>query len=402
MDKRPLKILEISTSGTVGTTDMGPISTDICALSGGFQNFGHEVTIVDLPTIEPREELKSGVNIVTVRALPRRRFPTFLADRGLWIVERLGWAAIYILCVRIALRFNDYDVVHVHDYRIAFFLSVFGLGYYYTAHTCNWAILLDEGKPLTKSDRLHAFLETRVIRRSRTTVALGDYLQRVIPDARIEVIPNGTEATRWKVLDQDRARLARGIAPDEFVVFFAGRLARVKGVDILIGAVERLASTLPRLRVIIIGALGDDFYHRHEPSSYAKSLIDKAVGLPVHFAGFISNQCNVFQEYLAASSIAVLPSRTEPQGKVVLEALAMSVPVVASRTGGIVQMLTEDVGCLVPPEDSAALAETIRILHDDPDRLRALRSNCRDRVLKCYTWERAVERHLSLFEHTRN
>ena len=75
----------------------------------------------------------------------------------------------------------------------------------------------------------------------------------------------------------------------------------------------------------------------------------------------------------------------------------MSLPVIASRTGGLAQTVTDDVGMLVEPGDVSALADAIRSVYDNPAKIAAWRENCRARVESKYTRRESVARHLALF-----
>jgi glycosyltransferase involved in cell wall biosynthesis len=82
----------------------------------------------------------------------------------------------------------------------------------------------------------------------------------------------------------------------------------------------------------------------------------------VTFLGWISTERLIAE--LDAADIFVLASRTEAQGRVILEAMARGVPVVGTRVGGIPELLSDD--CLVPSEDAEALADAIGGLAADP------------------------------------
>ena len=71
-ENKSLRILQVAISGTVGTLDMGPVSTDICALANGLQRLGHELTLADAPADLPRVRLDPGIRILTVRPGTRR------------------------------------------------------------------------------------------------------------------------------------------------------------------------------------------------------------------------------------------------------------------------------------------------------------------------------------------
>jgi glycosyltransferase involved in cell wall biosynthesis len=154
------------------------------------------------------------------------------------------------------------------------------------------------------------------------------------------------------------------------------------------------------LRVFVIGSPGGHYVAEERPSPYATDVMRCAQGVPVQFVGFLSNKSEQLRRYLSACDVAVVPSRHEPFGYVALEALAMSVPVIASRTGGLGQTVTDDVGLLVPPEDIPALAAAIRTVYENPSRLRRLRQKCRARVVEKYNSDECIRRHLTLFRRT--
>lgn len=396
---RPLRILEIATSGSVGTADMGPVSETVWALANGFAKRGHSVTVADLPAINPRSRLDPRIDVVAVPVVNNRlRRLTKLTAK----VHRLydwGFAFRYLWSLNRRLQLKSFDIVHVHDESLACLLSVFmPRRFYYTSHTSVWALKRAQGEMLSAGEQIDALVESFAIRNSRTTIALADYLAtQFSARARIQTIPHGIEAERWQRLDRAQSRAALQIDARDFVAVFVGRLHPQKGLDILIEAVKRVAPDRPRLQLFVIGSAGGHYSAGEQPSEYAVELIRLAVGTPIRFVGFLEHDSIQLRQYLSAADVAIAPSRHEPFGYVALEALAMSLPVIASRTGGLAQTVSEDVGLLVEPGDAAALAAAICSLHDDPEGLDALRDMCRARVEQHYTRKDSVARHLVLF-----
>ena len=76
----------------------------------------------------------------------------------------------------------------------------------------------------------------------------------------------------------------------------------------------------------------------------------------------------------------------------------MSVPVIAARTGGLAEIVSDDVGVLVAPNDVQALAAAIRDAYAQPEKLAMRRACCRRRVMEKYTVEQFVGRYAALFE----
>ena len=394
----PLRILEIATSGTVGTTDMGPVSTTIYALANGFARVGHSVTVSDRPSAKPRVSLDPSIDVVTVpmrsdrpwkraalTALARRPYVWWDAWRYLWSLRRV-------------LKLETFDVVHVHDEALACLLSVVIPGrFYYTSHTSIWALKRQQGQQLSLGERLDGAIESFAIRNSRATIALSDYLGPQLPGACIETIAHGIEAQNWQPLERSSARMALGMDCDDFVAVFVGRIHPQKGLDVLIEAVRKIAFDRPRFQLFVIGSQGGHYSARERPSVYAIDLLRRAVGAPIRFVGFLDHHSTELRQYLSAADVAVVPSRCEPFGYVALEALAMSLPVIASRTGGLAHTINDDVGLLVPPGDATALASALSTAHDEPMRLRACSEKCRARVEYVYSREQSVARHLALF-----
>jgi len=146
----------------------------------------------------------------------------------------------------------------------------------------------------------------------------------------------------------DRARIAAlraeaGAAPGEWLVGGVGRLAKSKGFDTLIAAFREAAP--PRAKLALVG----DGRER-------AALEQLAQGLPVRFMGFRGDAKDFYQAF----DLFVSPSRSEPLGRVLFEALDAGVPVLATRTQGPSEILARYPGRLVPIDDVAAMAAALR------------------------------------------
>jgi glycosyltransferase involved in cell wall biosynthesis len=171
-----------------------------------------------------------------------------------------------------------------------------------------------------------------------------------LPADRLRVIPHAIDVRR-------SAPRARG---EQLVLGVVAQLEYWKGIDILLKA---CGAVRPPLRVEIFGG----------GSLRAQLQAEAArLGVPVRFHGHISD----VRSHLDALDVLVLSSRAENLPVAILEAMAHALPVIATRVGGVPELVADGVtGLLVEPEDSAALARAIGVLADQPERAALLGRN---------------------------
>lgn len=164
-----------------------------------------------------------------------------------------------------------------------------------------------------------------------------------------------------------------------------------KGQDVLVQAFALLAPAYPDVDLVLVGAIDDAL-------PMLQALCERMnVAHRVHF---VLNLPHVqVASYFQRASIFALPSREEPFGIVLLEAGAFGLPVVASRVGGIPEILEEGVtGWLVPAEDPIALAKSLQLVLDDPAQGQALGIRLRQKVTDEFTWTAANESYVALLD----
>jgi glycosyltransferase involved in cell wall biosynthesis len=199
--------------------------------------------------------------------------------------------------------------------------------------------------------RVYEWLQWRAYRRFDAVIAVSARLRdaalrRGVRSDRVHLVRNAwpggvTFASR------DTARRALGLSPEETAVGWVGRMIPVKGADILLRALAELGG--PQATAILIG----DGSERQRLESLSGQL---GLGTRVRFTGGIEGGAR----FLPAFDAFVLSSRSEGTPIVLFEAMAAGVPIVASRVGGIPDVVHDDEAVLVPPEDTAALAGALR------------------------------------------
>ncbi len=178
---------------------------------------------------------------------------------------------------------------------------------------------------------------------------------------------------------QPQASAGRGGA----LIAYCGRCEEGKGVYELLQATASLVPLLPEVRLELAG--------EGELDRVERRASELGIRAHVHLPGWIDAARR--DALLARASVFVLPSHAEGLPVALLEAMAAGCPVVATRVGGIPDLVTDGVdGLLVPPRDPEALANAIRRVLTDPTLARHLGSNARATVATHFSPERAMER----------
>ncbi|NEP41127.1 MAG: glycosyltransferase [Okeania sp. SIO2H7] len=170
-----------------------------------------------------------------------------------------------------------------------------------------------------------------------------------------------------------RDRLSEG-HPDSTLLLYVGRLGAEKEIDRLKPVLE----AIPNARLALVG----DGPHR-------KALEEHFAGTPTHFVGYLRGQ-ELASAYASADAF-IFPSRTETLGLVLLEAMAAGTPVVAARSGGIPDIVTDGVNGYLfdPADDDGAIAATKKLL-ERPEERETLRQNAREEAER-WGWSAATQ-----------
>jgi glycosyltransferase involved in cell wall biosynthesis len=220
------------------------------------------------------------------------------------------------------------------------------------------------------SDRLSARRTRQALREATwTTMVSGDLLRTArrmgAEPSRSVAILNGCDTTVFHPRDRQQARQALGLELDAEIVVYVGRLDLRKGLAELTSAVASLRARRPKLRCYLvgdgpdrsrIGALIDDRAPA-DPAVKDPAAKDLTLTDPVQFIPSCSTERVAL--WMAAADLVTLPSYMEGCPNVVVEALAAGRPVVATRVGGIPELLDDDSGRLVPPRDPEALSAAL-------------------------------------------
>lgn len=195
------------------------------------------------------------------------------------------------------------------------------------------------------------------------------------------VVRNGTDVVRVRAAEPERR--------DRPYVLGIGRFVPQKGFDVLIDAFGRVAAAHPDVDLVLAG-------EGPERSALESRAVNSSAGKRIHFLGGVPAD-RAFSLFRGASGF-VLSSRHEPQGIVVIEAMAAGAPVVATRVGGVPETVRDGVnGLLVEGDDVDSMAKGLDELLGNPEAARA-RAAQAGRDVESYDWSRITDEYLRCYE----
>jgi alpha-maltose-1-phosphate synthase len=253
---------------------------------------------------------------------------------------------------------------------------------------------------------LSMFCERTAIESADAVIAVSQGVRKdvlnvysgVDPD-RVHVIHNGIDPEIYRPQPSPETLTRFGIDPSQPFVLFNGRITRQKGLTLLLAAVLELD---PRYQVVIVASSPDTPQIAAEVAALA-GRVSAERGNLVWIDHFITREELIHLHSHAA--MFVCPSIYEPFGLVILEAMACETPVVASRVGGIPEIVVEgETGYLVDldPADldgfASALAERMEKLLSDPTTAARMGKAGRERVLQHFGWPAIASQTVQLYE----
>ena len=330
--------------------DIGGVPDHVMTLVRGLRT---EFDVVVLcASIDPRHASDLAALSIPVITIPFARLPSPVADMK---------ALVALLRI---LRGQHFDVVHTHMSKAVLIGAVAARlarvpVVVNTAHNLGFLALPN---PILRGlfwlyDRLLFALACDVIVTVSRQVRAGVVRAGIAPARKVVAIANGIDPGRFAVpaalRDETRSALAPGAAP---LIVTVARLVWFKGLDPLIAAAPDLVARHPLARIVIVGA---------GPLREALGAQSLRLGLGEHVV-FAGERGDV-PALLAAADIFVLPSVSEGMPISILEAMAAGRPVVATRVGGVPDLVADGTtGLLVPPRDPVALAAALIRLADSP------------------------------------
>jgi glycosyltransferase involved in cell wall biosynthesis len=313
-----------------------------------------------------------------------------------WSCDARNRAEYPLAMARLArfLRGERIDILHTHLFEP----SVVGLQAGVLARTPVRVMTRHYSDYHTRIDKKwHVRLDQMCTRLCDEVIAVSTHTAEHLievegaPPDKVHAVLNGFDTSRVEVPDRTQLeRLRREFdAVDAHVLVIVGRLHPEKGYEYLFRALPELRKRVDRPVVLLVAGTGPF------DEAFRRQVAELGCEREVRFLGFRDDASSL----MAAADLVVLPSLAEAFGIALAEALYIGAPVVATRVGGIPEIVDDGVdGVLVRPASSGALAETMAALLNDPGQRAQMAGAGREKVKRRFSFESMVREYEAIYD----
>lgn len=366
--------MEVAQVCTTFLSHYGGVATHVEEISKRLTKLGVNVKIFTTDPVGklPKREIANDLEIYRFRSIPLETY--FLAPRLYSALKKV----------------KKTEIIHAHNYQA--FPAL--------------AATLAKGKnkkPLVLTPHFHPIAKSawwtlakliynvsigrRMFKRADAVVAVSKYEKRFLEEKfglnedRVVYIPNGIDEEKFRGLTRKRRSKA---------VLYVGRLEKYKGVHHLIRTFLKVKAIVPDSRLLIVGT-----------GPYKRRLLSLAEHLGVKDVFFLENiPKKELMDLYQSSGVFVMPSKYEAFCIALVEAMACGLPVVATRVGGLSELVRhgENGFSMDHPPAEEELAELITLLLEDEELSMKMGLNAKSYVVKRFSWNRTARQLLKLYK----
>lgn len=365
------------------------VSTSIQTTRHALENLGHEITLL-VPDY-PHSDESTDPDLVRI---PSRKVMLDPEDRLMaWRDLRRTMSAISP---------QNFDLIHIHTPFIAHYAGTrmarnLKLPVVETYHTFfeqyleHYIPFLPDPMLRLLARRLTANQGNSVNALISPSHAMRDILRRYGVLTPISVIPTGIDLEQWRAPTAPDPREELGLSDTQPMLLFVGRLAFEKSVNFLLTMLVELIKHRPDACLVLAG-------EGPAEKSLRKLCLDLNIEKHVHFVGYLPRDGHLQALYRAADAF-VFASATETQGLVLVEALALGLPVVALAEMGTRDVVIEGAGCLIAPNNPQGFAARLLEFLNHPHEAARLAAAA---IIAAETWQetRVAERLVAFYQET--
>jgi glycosyltransferase involved in cell wall biosynthesis len=273
--------------------------------------------------------------------------------------------------------------VHTHGYRCD--VADSGIARRFGIPTVTTVHGFTGGGP---KNRFYEWLQRWAFRRFEAVVAVSraqfeELVGWGIPQERLSLLPNAWSKT-GSIASREEAKRRLRMDAGGFKLGWVGRLSHEKGLDVLLRALAQLSDVPSELSVLGVG---------REEAELRGVVRDLGLGDRVRWLGNVPEAGRLFKAF----DLFVLSSRTEGVPMVLFEAMAAETPIIATRVGGVPDVVSEREALLVSSENPTALASAIRAVHADREVAATRAAAARQRLDEEFAVDPWLERYEDLY-----
>lgn len=364
------------------------VSTSIQTTLTALNHLGHEVTL-----IAPAYPHSSDDPEYLIR-LPSRQVMFDPEDR------LMHWRELQRITKGLASE--RFDLLHIHTPFAAHFAGVrmarrLGIPVVETYHTF-FEQYLEHYIPFLPGPLLRLAARRLTVNQGNAVDALispshamRDQLLGYGVRTPIEVIPTGIDLDAWRAPQAPDPRTMLGLSADQPLLLFVGRLAFEKNIEFLLDMFQRVLKQRPDARLVLAG-------EGPAESRLRKKVEQMGMRDEVRFVGYLPRDGALQALYRTANAF-VFSSTTETQGLVLIEALALGLPVVAVAEMGTRDIVREGEGCLVAPHEVGAFAQRVLEVIEHPQHAAQLAARA---IIAADEWQedRVAARLVAFYKQT--
>jgi len=397
-------------------TLVGGLGTYAEYITREYVELGHDVTVFTLNSGKLKtREIVGGVEVHRpLIADAANVFPLFVTeDLRKWGTNIRFFNDIFLYNILSSTKFVNelirkegykYDIACVHDWLSSTAGNIIKnetkIPVVFHVHSTEW------GRSGGQGSEVVSHLETQMAQRADHIITVSsamfeDLVRHGWSGSKISVVWNGVDPERYdpakvKAQEIEEVRKRHGIPDDGCMLLFLGRLTWVKGVRNLVQAMPLVLRDFPKTKLVILGK-GEEQRDIDEITS----RLGIKENVECRFE-FVSEQERI--AHYAASDVCVFPSIYEPFGIVSLEAMSMAKPVVVGAQGvvgfreQVISSGEDQNGVHVNGNDPTDIAWGIKEVLKDSGRAKKWGKNGRKRVLQYFTWRKATEQTLQIYE----
>ena len=298
---------------------------------------------------------------------------------------------------RIVNDLGKFDIIHAHDWVVAFAAKTLKYSYsiplvstiHATEYGRNWGLHDDTQRYISSIEWTLAYESWNVIVNSEYMKNEVEYIFK-LPNDKIRVIFNGIDLNKFKGYEKNIEFRRKYAVDNEKIVFFVGRLVNEKGVHVLIDAVPKVLQYYNDVKFVIAG--------KGPQLEYLKRKVEQMqLSNKIIFIGYISDD-DLLKLYKCVD-IAVFPSLYEPFGIVALEGMTANIPVIVSDTGGLGGIVQHGIdGMKAYSGNANSLSDNILEVLFNEDKALEMKKRAYEKVNTIYNWDVISKQTMDVYQ----